>query len=367
MRKVSKLSEVARLAGVAPITASRAIRGTGYVSAEARERIMAAAAQLQYTPDPLARRMRGDRSRLLGVFVNNYGPVVLHEIIRALSTHARAKGYDLLLFNAERFDSPDRMATCDLLGKLCDGLLLVMPSADDGFLDAIERQQLASVVICFDARPVAVPVVAAENRVGARAAVEHLLALGHRRIAYIAGNPGTGQSAERERGYVDALLAAGIAPDPALVVNGAFVQPGGYAATEQLLGASVPPTAIFAANDEMAFGAIDAINSPRPEGPGRHLRDRLRRHPDRELRLPQADDDAPAVRCHRRVCRARGGRHDRRPVHGRRAHRLPREARRARVDGARAQVAADALADTAAVTPTPRRPARARRAPAPGT
>jgi LacI family transcriptional regulator len=261
MRKVSKLSEVARLAGVAPITASRAIRGTGYVSAEARERIMAAAAQLQYTPDPLARRMRGDRSRLLGVFVNHYGPVVLHEIIRALSTHARAKGYDLLLFNAERFDSPDRMATCDLLGKLCDGLLLVMPSADDGFLDALERQQLASVVICFDARPVAVPVVAAENRLGARAAVEHLLALGHRRIAYIAGNPGTGQSAERERGYLDALQAAGIAPDPALVVNGAFVQPGGYAATEKLLGASAPPTAIFAANDEMAFGAIDAINS----------------------------------------------------------------------------------------------------------
>jgi LacI family transcriptional regulator len=261
MRKVSKLSEVARLAGVAPITASRAIRGAGYVSAETRERIMAAAAQLNYTPDPLARRMRGDRSRLLGVFVNNYGPVVLHEIIRALSTHARAQGYDLLLFNAERFDSPDRMATCDLLGKLCDGLMVVMPGADDRFLDAIERQQVASVVICFDARPLAVPVVAAENRLGARVAVNHLLELGHRRIAYIAGNPGTGQSAERERGYADALQAAGIAPDPALVVNGAFVQPGGYAATEQLLALAVPPTAIFAANDEMAFGAIDAINS----------------------------------------------------------------------------------------------------------
>lgn len=261
MRKASKLSEVARLAGVAPITASRAIRGAGYVSAETRERVNAAAAQLQYTPDPLARRMRGDRSRLLGVFVNNYGPVVLHEIIRALSTHARAQGYDLLLFNAERFDSPDRMATCDLLGKLCDGLLLVMPTADDRFLDAIERQQLASVVLCFDARPVSVPVVAAENRLGARTAVDHLLALGHRRIAYIAGNPGTGQSAERERGYLDALTAAGIAPDPALVVNGAFVQPGGYAAAEQLLALPVPPTAIFAANDEMAFGAIDAINS----------------------------------------------------------------------------------------------------------
>ena len=84
MAKASKLSEVARLAGVAPITASRAIRGTGYVSDAARERIMAAAAQLNYTPDMLARRMRGDKSKLIGVFMNNYGPVVLHELVRAI-------------------------------------------------------------------------------------------------------------------------------------------------------------------------------------------------------------------------------------------------------------------------------------------
>jgi LacI family transcriptional regulator len=106
-----------------------------------------------------------------------------------------------------------------------------------------------------------VPIVVPENRSGARMAVEHLLSLGHRRIAYIAGNPGTGQSSEREKGYRDALEAAGITPDPALIVNGAFVQPGGFSATEQLLALPHPPTAIFAANDEMAFGAIDAINS----------------------------------------------------------------------------------------------------------
>ena len=86
MRKSSKLSEVAKIAGVSPITASRAIRGVGYVSEGARERILAAAAQLNYTPDKLARRMRGDKSHLIGVFVNNYGSLVLHEITRG---HAR--------------------------------------------------------------------------------------------------------------------------------------------------------------------------------------------------------------------------------------------------------------------------------------
>jgi LacI family transcriptional regulator len=261
MRKGSKLSEVARIAGVAPITASRAIRGTGYVSEAARERIMAAAAQLNYTPDMLARRMRGDKTNLIGVFVNNYGPVVLHEIIRAISDEARSRGYDLLLFNAERFDRPGRSGTCDMLSKLCDGILLVMPRADDGYLQVIEQQKLACVLVGFDARQPGVPVVVPENRLGARCAVEHLLGLGHRRIAFIGGNRGTGQSDEREAGYRDALQAAGVAYDPALVLNGAFAQAGGFSATEQLLALPQRPTAIFAANDEMAFGAIDAINS----------------------------------------------------------------------------------------------------------
>lgn len=261
MAKGSKLSEVARLAGVSPITASRAIRGTGYVSEEARTRILAAAQQLNYTPDMLARRMRGERSKLIGVFVNNYGPVVTHEIIRAIGDSARAVGYDLLLFSAERFDSPARTGTCDMLTKLCDGVVLVMPTADDGFLATIERRQLACVLIGFDARQPALPVVVPDNRGGARTAVEHLLALGHRRIAFIAGNPHTGQSGQREQGYVDALRAAGVELDPALMMNGAFSQAGGFAATVRLLELAQPPTAIFAANDEMAFGAIDAIAS----------------------------------------------------------------------------------------------------------
>src|SRR5687768_7712248 len=85
MPKASKLSEVAAIAGVSPITASRAIRGVGYVSEAARERIMAAVEQLNYTPDMLARRMRGDKSKLIGVFVNNYGSQVVHEVITSIS------------------------------------------------------------------------------------------------------------------------------------------------------------------------------------------------------------------------------------------------------------------------------------------
>jgi len=268
MAKNSKLSEVARIAGVAPITASRAIRGTGYVSADARERVLAAAAQLNYAPDMLARRMRGDKSRLIGVFMNNYGPVVLHQLVRAIGDAARQLGYDLLLFNADRFDSPERMTTCSTLAKLCDGLLLIMPTDGDGYLDVVERQGLCCTLVCFDARQLALPTIVLENRAGARTAVDHLLELGHRRIAYIAGTNRTGQSAERQRGYEDALRDAGVATDPALVVCGDFNQPGGYAATLRLLDLPVPPTAVFCANDEMAFGAIDAAASRGLKVPG---------------------------------------------------------------------------------------------------
>ncbi|MFZ6768501.1 LacI family DNA-binding transcriptional regulator [Undibacterium sp. Di26W] len=261
MRKVSKLSEVAKIAGVSPITASRAIRGVGYVSEEARARIMEAAAQLNYTPDMLARRMRGDKSNLIGVFVNNYGSLVLHEIIKAITQEARRKGFDLIVFNAERFDRPGRIETSNMLSKLCDGLLLLLPNASDGYLDLIDKQGFPCVLVNFDARQMNMPIVVAENRNGARMAVEHLLGLGHRRIGFVAGTAGTGQSAEREKGYVDAMLAAGLSVDPALIVQGQFMQSGGYSATETLLSLAVPPTAIFCANDEMAFGAIDAISS----------------------------------------------------------------------------------------------------------
>jgi len=261
MRKPSKLSEVAKLAGVAPITASRAIRGEGYVSEDARARILEAAAQLNYTPDMVARRMRGEKSRLIGVFVNNFGSLVLHETTKAISNEARARGYDIVLFNAERFDVADRAGTRDMLARLCAGLILPMPNGEDRYLAELEKGHLPCVFVNFVARAVNLPVVAMENQQGARAVMTHLLSLGHRRIAFIAGSPYTGQSAEREAAYTEALREAGIAHDPALVVPGLFIQTGGYAATERLLDLPQPPTAIFAANDEMAFGAIDAIHS----------------------------------------------------------------------------------------------------------
>lgn len=252
------ITEVALAAGVSVITASRAMRGVGYVADGTRKKVLAAAKALDYEPDIMAQRMRGGSSRLIGVFVNHFGSSVVHELITSVNREARALGYDLLIFNAENFDAPGRISTSKMMGKLCDGVLLILPNVHDSYIDKLERDNAKCVLINFCARPINLPVVVGANRVGARQAVEHLISLGHQRIAFIAGSSNTGQSLERQRGYEEALAHAQIPLRPEYIQQGNFTHPTGVHAAKQLFALAERPTAIFAANDDMAFGVLDA-------------------------------------------------------------------------------------------------------------
>lgn len=261
MRKAVTLQQVADAAGVSLNTASRAIREDRYVSDDARARVREAADRLHYRPNAVARRMRGEKARLLGVFVNGIGWAIVHEMVNHISEEARRLDFDLVVFSAENFHDSRRVGTSDLLCSLCDGLLMLLPNREDTFLDVLERDRSNCVLIGFDARDIGLPVVVADNRGGGRMAVEHLLALGHRRIAFIRGSSATGQSAERERGYMDALEQAGIAIDPDLVYSGNFTPALVLEGTAALMDLPVPPTAIFTANDGMAINVIEALHA----------------------------------------------------------------------------------------------------------
>lgn len=261
MRKAVTLQQVADAAGVSLNTASRAIREDRYVSEDARTRVREAAERLHYRPNQLARRMRGDPARLLGVFVNAIGWGVVHEMVDYISEEARRLDFDLVIFSAENFHDRRRVGTSDLLSGLCDGLLMLLPNQEDTYLDVLERERANCVLIGFAAREIGLPVVLADNRAAGRMAVEHLLALGHQRIAFVQGSRATGQSAERERGYADALQAAGIGIDPALVVFGDFNPTSTCAATAALLALDQPPTAIFTANDGMAMTVMELLRA----------------------------------------------------------------------------------------------------------
>lgn len=256
------LQNVAEKAGVSVMTVSRALSGEGYVAEKTRVRVLAAVDELGYSPNLSAKMMRGSRTNVIGVLVNDLQSTVINEIIGAVSVAVRKSNMDLIIYNSiEDLGSTKRSGVNQIMRGLCDGLLFILPRLSEGYIESLEQSSLPVVLINYCATETSLPVVRGDNRRGGRNAVEHLLELGHRRIAFITGSAHTGQSMERQRGYADALKKAGIPLDKALIAEGDFGQLSGFESTQRLLRLPEPPTAIFAANDEMAFGVMDAVRA----------------------------------------------------------------------------------------------------------
>jgi LacI family transcriptional regulator len=256
------LITIAEKAGVSVMTVSRALSGEGYVADKTRTRVQAIAAELGYSPNLSAKMMKGSRTNVIGIMVNDLQSAVINEIIGAVSGAVRKLNMDLIIYNSiEDPENGQNKGLSQMLQGLCDGLLLILPRISDTHIRLLEQNELPVVLVNYWRTKTSLPVVRGGNSDGAAAAVEHLLALGHSRIGFIAGASQTGQSQERQHGYEEALRRAGIAPDAQLVSQGDFGRRSGYDAANSLLALPEPPTAIFAANDEMAFGAIDAVRA----------------------------------------------------------------------------------------------------------
>ncbi|MTW11098.1 LacI family DNA-binding transcriptional regulator [Pseudoduganella eburnea] len=254
------LVDVAKLAGVSVMTASRALSGEGYASEETRTKVQAAAKQLGYTPNALARMMKGGKTNVIGVVVNDLTSSVINCFVTALSEEVRKVDMDLFIYNSlgDLGDGKGKRVS-QMLHGLWDGLVYVLPRMTDDYLETLEKSSSPIVLINYFRHETSLPVVRGDNVNGAHDAVSHLVELGHRRIGFIRGNAYTGQSDLREQGYVKALSDAGIELDPALVYQGNFSEQSGMDGGHHLLSLAEPPTAIFAASDAMAQGAMTAI------------------------------------------------------------------------------------------------------------
>lgn len=260
MKKAVTLVDVAKKAGVSVMTASRAMSGEGYASEETKAKVHAAAQELGYAPNALARMMKGGRTNVIGVVVNDLSSVVVNAFVTALSEEVRKFEMDLFIYNSlgDLGDGKGKRLS-QMLHGLWDGLVYVLPRMSDDYLKTLEQSDSPIVLINYCRQETTLPVVRGDNVNGARDGVAHLIELGHRRIAFVRGTAYTGQSAERERGYRAALESAGIAFDETLVAQGDFNEPSGVAAGRALLALPDAPTAIFAANDAMALGCMTAI------------------------------------------------------------------------------------------------------------
>jgi LacI family transcriptional regulator len=253
--------DVAREAGVSFSTVSRVVNNNKHVKAETRERVLNAMMRLGYVVNQQARSLAGGRSQVIGLLVPDVGNGYIGEIIRGVDEELAAAQYELMLYTTHRRRTKESVYVATLARGLADGLLLVVPDDPGAYLDSLAQQNFPYVLVDHQGINEACPAVGATNWQGGYAATTYLIEMGHRRIGFITGNMRLGSAVDRLAAYRAALTDHGIGFDPELVVEGDFQQPSGYQGASALLALADRPTAIFASNDIMAFGAMEAVHS----------------------------------------------------------------------------------------------------------
>jgi LacI family transcriptional regulator len=262
--------DVADRAGVHAGTVSRALNPARrhLLSTETVRRVEQAARELGYEANRLASGLRSARSFSVGVLIPDLTNPFFPPLVRGIEDHLLPHGYTALLANTESELERERRSASALAARQVDGFIFA-PSAPAAEL---VRELIASatplVLVNRRIDGVTAPSVTPDDRRGAALAVEHLLALGHRRIAHVGGPQELSPAADRRRGYATALEDAGIAADPALMAFAStFTEGAGVAPTRALLEQGTPFTAILAANDLLAVDCIDTLRAAGLECP----------------------------------------------------------------------------------------------------
>lgn len=249
------IAEVARRAGVSPMTVSRALNDPDSVAEPRRTAVLRAIKALNYSPNPAARALAGGSPVRVVLFYDNPSAAYLSTFLLGSIEEVQRRHAQLTIIKCRA--GTEKKAVRELVAIGADGVLLPPPLCDSARLHAaIHAANLSAVSIAGGARFADMPSVRIDDCAAAAAMTRHLLALGHRRIGFIAGNPDQVASAERTCGYRSAMAEAGVPADDALIAPGLFTYRSGMDACEALLGLADPPTAIFASNDDMAAAAV---------------------------------------------------------------------------------------------------------------
>ena len=259
-RRRPTINDIARLAGVSKKTVSRVINASPFVRADTRERIEAVIAELGYAPDPQARGLAYGRSFLIGLVYDNPNPQYVVNMQLGLLDAMRGSGFELVVHPCDRA-SPTFLA--DLRAfverQRLFGVVLT-PSVSEDERAAALMAELGCGYVRVASVSLDAPehMIETRDRLGGREAARHLAELGHTRIAFISGPPTFRSSHERRSGFEEALAERGLSLAKTYVAEGAYTYESGIARGRELLSMAEPPTAIFAGNDEMAAGVLQA-------------------------------------------------------------------------------------------------------------
>lgn len=259
------LAQVAAHIGVSTATVSRALNKPELLSPETVARVRQAAEELRYRPNYLAKHLKVGRTYNILVVVPRLSPFFL-EMFRGIEEATNHLGYFAIIAHGGRDPVREGAYFDQVSSGRADGLLLLSSGHGPARANKYARPPVVSLLDA-DFSP-DIPAVRVDHRLGAIAATNHLISLGHLRIAHISGSPDSPMALSRRAGFLQALRDAGLPVDPRQIVEGGFTLEAGQDAMAQLLQQTRRPTAVFAANDEAAIGAIKAIRAAGLDVPG---------------------------------------------------------------------------------------------------
>lgn len=262
---VSTLADVARAAGVHPGTASKALNPESryLVAAETVKRVLDIAAKLEYQPNSLARGLRTRRSYTIGFLVPDLTNPLFPPIVRGVEEVLGAAGLSALIVNTDNDPIKAMQLFTTLRNRRCDGFILATSFRHDPVVEEMAAREIPAVLVNRFTEDNLLPAVAGDEISEVRDAIAHLVQLGHRRIAHIAGPQNLSTGFIRRRTFTTAIKDAGLAADDCpVVISSGFYESAGKSATNELISTVAQmPTAILAANDQLALGVIDSLRS----------------------------------------------------------------------------------------------------------
>jgi LacI family transcriptional regulator, galactose operon repressor len=256
------LRDVARVAGVHPGTASRAlnVETRSLVNAETARRVLDAAEQLGYRPNPIARGLKTNRSYTIGVLIPDLTNPLFPPILRGIEDRLGEEGYTALMANTDNDAEREQIDWQTMRARQVDGIITATARRDHKVLDEMVESGVPLVLVNRRTQDLPIPSATPDDREGVRLAVDHLVRLEHTRIGHLAGPLGLSTGFERYEGFLATMREAGIEPDPRLIVEaGAFTESEGAGASRELLDRDAGLTAILAANDLLALGCYDTL------------------------------------------------------------------------------------------------------------
>lgn len=257
---VTTIKDVAALAGVSSATASRVLSGNPATSPEARERVASAVHQLDFKPNAQARALRSTHTHTIGLLVSDIRNPFFADLAHAVEQAASDAGYVTLLGNAnEQTAQQDRYLDA-MISQRVAGIIVAPQGDGSGSIRSIIARGIPTVFVDRMIDGIDVPTVTTDSAGGILQSVEHLVAVGHTRIGYIAGPQDVSTGRERLDAYVLAIESVGLQLEPDLIYYGDFQADSGSAGVHALLSLTDPPTAILAADSLMAVGAIAMLN-----------------------------------------------------------------------------------------------------------